>query len=797
MSVLLTDARHAFRGLMKRPLFTGVAVLTLAVGIGANTAIFSVVRGVLLRPLPFEGSDRLVRICETNPRVGNYCVASPPNVMDWRAGSRTLSDIGLGRDWPFHMRADGEQTSIAGGLATAGLFRVLRVKPALGRLIEPADVVPGRHVVLLDHRLWADRFGSDPGIVGQQVDLDGDPFTVVGVLPAGFEVPGLEYVRLWRPLHFDPRDEENREWRGFQVIGRMADGVSLTQARSELETIRARLAAEHPATNKGWGLRVESLRSSMVASVRPALLVFTGAVALVLLVVCANLANLLLARALARQPEMAVRAALGGTRRRLAAQVLTEGALLSLLGGTAGALLAVWGVNGLLALVPGGMPRAENVAVDGPVLAFALGVSLLTTFLFGTLPALRGARVELAEALKTGQRSVSGEGGRLRAGLVVVEIALALTLLVDAGLLVRSFTALSGWDPGFDRQNLMTFSLYVPTDKYSSRARIVGYWKRVRQELGSVPGVTSVGAVSAGPLFGGIETDEFVMEGKTSTPGSNPSVWYHDTSPGYLETLGVQLVRGRMLNDADVAGGPHVAVVNEAMAKLWPGGNPVGGHLRLIQNQWEGEIVGVVRDVRPLDPGTAAKPELYWPMQQMGRPFVYFVLRTSVDPASVVPAVRNRLAELDPDVSPGTFRTLNDWMGSRLVRPRFNMLLVGLFSFIALLLATTGIYGVLAYIVARRSREIGLRMALGAGQRRVALDVLAHGGRLTALGIAAGLVLAFATSRFLASLLFGVKPRDPATFVVVALLLAVVALLATYLPARRASRLEPMQVLRE
>ncbi|MEJ2216139.1 MAG: ABC transporter permease [Gemmatimonadota bacterium] len=797
MSVLLAEAKHAFRALMKRPLFTGVAVLTLAVGIGANTAIFSVVRGVLLRPLPFERSDRLVRICETNPQVGSYCVASPPNVMDWRAASRTLSEIGLGRDWPFHLRADGKQATIAGGLATAGFFRALRVKPALGRLIEPEDVVPGRHVVVLDHRLWADRFGSDPGIVGRRVELDGEPYTVVGVLPAGFEVPGLEYVRLWRPLHFDPRAEENRIWRGFQVIGRMADGVSLTQTRSELETIRARLAAEHPATNKGWGIRVESLRDSMVASVRPALLVFTGAVALVLLIVCANLANLLLARSVSRRQEMAVRAALGGSRRRLAVQVLTEGALLSLLGGVGGVLLAVWGVDGLLALVPGGMPRAENVAVDGSVLVFALGLSLLTTFLFATLPALRGARVELAQALKTGQRSVSADGGRLRAGLVVVEIALALTLLVDAGLLARSFGALSGWDPGFDRQNLVTFSLYLPHEKYTSHAQVVDFWRRARQQLGTVPGVTSVGAVSAGPLFGGVETDEFVMEGHTSTPGSNPSVTYHDASPGYLETLGVQLLRGRMINDGDVDGGPHVAVVNEAMARLWPDDNPVGAHLRLLQNHWEGEIVGVVRDINPLVPGTAAKPQLYWPLQQKGRPFVYFVLRTSVDPGSVVPAVRARLAQLDPDLQPGTFRTLNDWVGTRLVRPRFNMLLVGLFSFIALLLATTGIYGVLAYIVARRSREIGLRMALGAGQRRVALEVLARGSRLTAFGIAGGLVLAFATSRFLASLLFGVRPTDPVTFFAVALLLAAVALLATYLPARRASRLDPMEVLRE
>ncbi len=797
MSVFLADAKHAFRALMKRPLFTGVAVLTLAVGIGANTAIFSVVRGVLLRPLPFERSGELVRICETNPQVGDYCIASPPNVMDWRAESRTLSEIGLGRDWPFHLRVAGEQAMVSGGLATAGFFRALRVKPALGRLIEPEDVVPGRHVVVLDHRLWVDRFGSDPDIVGRRVELDTEPFTVVGVLPAGFEVPGLEYVRLWRPLHFDPRDEKNRDWRGFQVIGRMADGVTLTQTRSELETIRARLAAEHPATNEGWGIRVESLRDSMVASVRPALMVFTGAVALVLLVVCANLANLLLARSLARRPEMAVRAAMGGTRRRLAGEVLMEGALLSLMGGAAGVLLAVWGVDAMLALVPGGMPRAENVAVDGPVLAFALGLSLLTTVVFATLPALRGARVELAEALKAGQRSVSAEGGRLRAGLVVVEIALALTLLVDAGLLVRSFSTLSGWNPGFDRQNLMIFSMFAPNDKYTDHAQVVAFWRRVREELGTVPGVTSVGAVSAGPLFGGIETDEFVMQGRTSTPGSNPSVWYHDTSPGYLETLGVQLLRGRMINDGDVAGGPHVAVVNEAMARLWPGGDPVGAHLRLLQNHWEGEIVGVVRDIKPLVPGTAAKPELYWPLQQMGRPVVFFVLRTDVAPASVVPAVRNRLAQLDPDVSPGTFRTFNDWVGTRLVRPRFNMLLVGLFSFIALLLATTGIYGVLAYLVARRAREIGLRMALGAGQRRVALEVLARGGRLTALGLGLGLVLAVATSRFLASLLFGVKPTDPVTFAAVALLLAAVALLATYLPARRASRLDPMEVLRE
>jgi len=797
MSVFVTETRHAFRALMKRPLFTAVAALTLAVGIGANTAIFSVVRGVLLRPLPFEHADRLVRICETGPRVGDYCVASPPNVMDWRDASRTLSEIGLGRDWPFHMRVNGEQTSVNGGLATAGFFRALGVRPALGRLVEPEDVVPGRNVVVLDHRLWADRFGSDPGIVGRRVELDGVPHTVVGVLPAGLKVPGLDDVRLWRPLHFDPRAEENRQWRGFEVIGRMADGVSLAQTRSELETMRARLEAEHPATNKGWGIRVESLRDSMVVSVRPALLVFTGAVALVLLIVCANLANLLLARALSRKQEMAVRAALGGTRRRLAAQVLTESALLALMGGVGGVLLAVWGVDGLLALVPGGMPRADGVAVDGPVLAFALGLSLLTALVFGALPALRGARVNLSEALKTGSRSVFGEGGRIRAALVVVEVALALTLLVDAGLLGRSFNSLAGWDPGFDRENLVTVSLFEPTDKYTDHARIVGFWRRVREELGTVPGVVSVGAVSAGPLFGGIERDELVVQGRPSTPGSNPSVRYHDASPGYLETLGVPLLRGRMINDGDVAGAPHVAVVNEAMARLWPDGNPIGAHIRMLQNQWEGEIVGVVRDIKPLEPGTAAQPELYWPLQQQGRPFVYFVLRTDGDAASVVPSVRARLVRLDPDVSIGTFRTLDDWMGTRLVRPRFNMLVLGLFSIIALLLATTGIYSVLAYIVAQRSREIGLRMALGADRRQVALEVLTRGARLAGLGIGAGLLLAFATGSLLSSLLFGVHATDPVTFTAVAALLAAVALLATYLPARRASRLDPMQVLRE
>jgi predicted permease len=624
---------------------------------------------------------------------------------------------------------------------------------------------------------------------------------IVGVLRPGTDVPHLDYVRLWVPLPFDPRDEENRKWRGFETIGRLAPGATAGTATAELNGIQRGLGERYPATNRGWGVRAEPLLDHVVGPVRPTLLLFMGAVAILLLVACANVANLLVARGASREREFAVRAALGAGPRRLFRLITVESVVLALAGGAAGVLVARWAMDALLPLIPSGVPRLGGVGLDARVLAFSLILILAAGLLAGLGPALRAARLDLVQTIKEGHQPFGWRSALgLRGGLVVVEVAMAMVLAIGAGLLTRSFESLLRWEPGFDRARLLTFWTLASEGKYRDGASVAVLFERVTGELRSIPSVTSVGMVSSGPLFGGEETDEFVIggAGKVVEGAVEPVVarWY-DMSPGYFRTLGVALRRGRLFTDADGPGAPRVALINEAMARRYFRGlDPVGR--RLTHKNYGGslEIVGVVSDIPPFVPGQPAEPEVYWPYRQSPRWASYFVLRTSGNPAAVVKAVEARLKGVDPDLSAGSVATMEDLVSGKLRRPRFNMLLIGVFAAFALTLTVVGVYGVIAASVAGRTREIGVRVALGASSARVLGMVMKEGLVLSGLGVLIGVALGAGLSRFASSLLVGVRPTDPLTYVGMALLLAAVTGLACLVPARRASRVDPMVALR-
>lgn len=800
MDGLMRDLRFGIRQLGRAPGFTASAVLVLGLGIGTSTAIFGVVDSILFRPLELPGSERLVWLCEEHDQTG--CIpVTPPNAADWAERAESLDAVGVGRGTSFRLHRAGRSEGVSAGLATPGLFRALGVSAAHGRLLQEDDMLPrgaGR-VAVLSHELWQTELGGAPDIVGQTLTLDEGTYTVVGVLPAEADVPRLEWVRVWVPLPFDPRSEENRDWHGFRGYGRLAEGASPESAEAELNRIQAELAEIHPDALRGWAVRVEPMKDVIVGGTRP-LLLFLGAVAVVLLIVSVNLASFLLARATNRGQELAVRAALGADRPVLARQLLVEAGLLALLGGAAGVLAAVWAADAFVAVAPPGVPRIDEVGIDGRVLAFGLGATTLSALIFGLAPVSRIRAFDVAKALRAGR---GGTGDRrssgLRRALVVTELALALALVLSAGLLLRSFGSLVAWDPGFDIEELLTFQVYPPVSRYPDGEAVVAFYRDAGERLAGIQGVESVGSASAGPLFGGSDgATPFLVEGRAEIPVQDaPRVRWYDVGPGYFPTLDLPILQGRNLSEEDGPGSTPTALINETMAaRHWPDQSPVGARLHLPVWETDVVVVGVVASIRPLQPDELAQPALYVSNRQYPRWATHFVLRTDGDPLRVVGAVRELVAGLDPDVEAIRLATMEQNLADRLVGPRFNVLLVGLFALVALVLGATGVYGVVSYAVAVQTREIGIRMALGADRDEVLRSVLRDGLRLVALGLAAGALAALVFTRLLRGVIVGVQATDPLAVAGTVLVMAVAGLSAALVPAVRAARTDPVEAIR-
>jgi len=814
MDTLLQDLRYGLRLLFRNPAFTTVAVLALALGIGANTAIFSVVNAVLIRPLPYPDPDRLMTVWENNLKRGwHENLVTPADFLDWRAQNRVFEAMAAHLSRGFNLRAGGEAERIRGSVVSADFFKVLGISPQWGRGFLPEDVSGERgRVALISHSLWQRTFGGAGDVVGRPITLDSESFTVLGVTPPGFEFP--ESSLIWALAKKDvpenpwlPPGTEIATLRGlhyFPVIARLKPGVTRQEAQAEMDTIAARLAAQHPDTNVETGVEVIPFHQHLVGEVRPALLVFLGAVGLVLLIACANVANMCLARSAARRREVAIRTALGATRIRLLRQYLTESVLLALLGGGAGLLLALWGCDLLVGLQPDSIPGISAVGVDGKVLGFTLALSVFTGLLFGVAPALHASSAGPHEALQEGGRSSSaGPRARLlRGGLVVSEMAVALVLLSGSGLLVRSFLRLQSIEPGIRIEDVLTVRLWTPDASYPDGAKQAQFYAEVLRRVGALPGVEAVAATTDLPLSGIDSYLGFQIEGRPApTAAESTDGGYHQVSPGYFRALGIPILRGRALVETDASGAPEVAVISRTMAdRYWPGEDPVGKRISYGTNE-RGEvtwtiIVGVVGDVKQKGLHADPRPEAYVPLAQSPSRYMTLVVRSRLDPAALSETVRREVRAVDPEVPAYGVKTLREVLDGSLAARRFNMTLLAIFAAVAVALASIGLYGVIAYMVTQRTHEIGLRLALGARPADILRMVVGHGMALALGGVVTGVLGAFALTRALASLLVGVTVTDGWTFGTVALLLSAVAFLASYLPARRAARVDPMAALR-
>ena len=799
MGTLLQDLRFGLRTLLKRPGFAAVAVLTLALGIGANTAIFSVVNAVLLRPLPFKDADALVAVFETtqnNPR--DYI--SVPNLQDYREQTKSFEEFTTFVPQSINLTGAGEPDRLIGGFVTSSFFKVFGVQPDRGRAFLPQeDAEGGGLVAVLNYDAWKRRFGGDPGIIGKTLTLNGEPFTVVGVMPEDFRFP-LAEVEVWMPAQKWPNYKNARSFHGCNVIGRLRPDATVAGAEAELRAVAKRLEEAYPEDNKGRGVQIVGLHEMLVEDIRPALLILLGAVGFILLIACANIANLLLARGAARQKEVALRAALGASRARLLRQLLTETLLLALVGGTAGTLLAMWGVDALLALNPSQLSSAQSIKLDARVLLFSLALSALTGLIFGIVPALQLSKADVNRTLKEGGGPV-GEGSgraRLRGAFVVSQVALSLVLLVGSGLLLNSFYRLLRVSPGFRPENLLTMEYRMPKNKYPKGEQQWEFHRQVAERAGRVPGVESATVVRALPFSGNGSTVVYAIPGQTPAPkGQEPEALENAIDTNYLETVGLPLVAGRNFDAHDAADSPSVVLVNRTMAqKLWPGENAVGKQLEFPEDKVTATVVGVVGDAKQYDLGEAQRPQVYTPFAQ--NPFIFgtLVVRTRVEPLGLAQKVKEAVWSVDPEQPVWKVRTVEYLLQRNIGDRRFIMTLMAGFASLAMLLTALGIYGVISYTVAQRTHEIGVRMALGAQAGDVLRLVLRQGMRLTVVGVGAGLVAAFAITRLMSGMLYGVSATDPATYAGVALLLALVALCACYVPARRATKVDPMTALR-
>ena len=801
----IQDLRYAGRMQLKNPGFTIVAVIALALGIGANTAIFSVVNSVLLRPLPYKDPERLVMVWEDASKFG-YPRDTPAvaNFVDWRDQNTVFEGMAAIADKSFNLTGTGDPERLEGRRVSANLFPLLGVDPQLGRTFTSAEDQPGSDkVVVLSYALWQRRFGGDNSIVGKPLSLNGETYTVVGVMPARFQFPTSDDA-LWVPIAFTSQQLVSRGSHYLQVLARLKPGTSLEQAQTEMHTIAARLSQQYPNSNTDLGAAVTSLHEHLVGDIRPALLILLGAVGLVLLIACANVANLLLARAAVRQKEIAVRIALGARRWRLIRQFLTESVLLSAIGGVVGLAIAYGGLFLLRAFIPENISQAKQISIDLKVLGFTFMVAMITGLVFGLAPALQAARFNQTETLKEGGRdSATGSGGkRIRSVLVMAEVAVSLVLLIGAGLLINSFLRLRNVDPGFRSDNLLTMKFVLPEPKYAEFEKRTAFYNDLIQRVQSLAGVKSAAVTTNLPLYRQGNSIGISIEGQPPPPPGKENIAVtRIVSPGYFDTMGIPLLSGRQLSDQDTETTPNVVVISEAMARRhWPGEDAVGKRIgagRIEKPEDWIQVIGVVKDVRQFELTADPRPQMYLSYRQAA----FFaprdlVVKTEVDPASLAATVRKTVWEIDKDQPVSNIRTMEEILLESIARQRFSMLLLAIFAGVAMILAAVGIYGVMSYSVAQRTHEIGIRMALGAQTSTVLKLAVSYGLKLVVVGVAIGLIAAFALTRVMSTLLFGVTATDPATFTLISLLLILVAAIASYIPARRATKVDPIIALR-
>ncbi|MCI0338910.1 MAG: ABC transporter permease [Acidobacteria bacterium] len=811
MESLFHDLRYGWRMLRARPGFAFIAVIALALGIGANTAIFSAVDVILLRPLPYPEPERLVQVYEAHPKEGYVRFSfSLPNFVDYRDQQSVFEQIAAYLRRDLNLTGAGEPERVQSAVVSAGFLPLLRVQPFLGRAFLPEEAVPGKHrVAILSYDLWQRRFGADPRIVNQTISLSGNNFSVIGVMPESFRFPdpfgnnplaaSSMKVELLTPMAYDPKNLGDRGSHFLQVIARLKPGVLPEQAQAELRTIAGRLEQQYP-TNKGWTINAFSLHDEVIQSVRRTLLVLLAAVGFVLLIACVNVANLLLARASARQKEIAVRLALGASRWRLIRLLVTENLLLSLFGGAAGLMLAYWATEALVRLSPANVPRANEIGINGRMLIFTLAVALLTGLVFGLIPAIQASKPDLNVSLKEGGRNVGSGGGsnRMRSMLVVAEIALSLLLLIGAGLMIRSFIGLQQVDTGYRTDNVMTMKVALPISKYRESQQQAAFYQQAIERIRALPGVESAGAVSDLPLSGDGGVFLFNIEGRPHATAWGNAQW-RAVSTDYFRTMGMRLLRGREITELDRQGAVEVLVINEAMAKkFWPGEDPIGKRIQIFDlapRPWR-EIIGVVRDIKHFELAQDAGPEMFVPALQRPRIAMTLVARTVSDPSQLAPAMREAVLSVDKDQPVYRVRTMEQFLSDMMAAPRATAYLLSALAIVAIILAAVGIYGVMSYTIAQRTHEIGIRVALGARRADVLRLVLTQGMKLAVVGIVIGTGGAVIVTRMMDPLLYGVRPNDPLTFAVVAVVLASVALLACYIPARRAMKVDPMVALR-
>ncbi|HST20728.1 MAG TPA: ABC transporter permease [Blastocatellia bacterium] len=808
METLFQDIRYGIRALLKNPGFTAIAIITLALGIGANTVIFSVVDSVLLRSLPFKDSDRLVSIWETNSQLSNpdgknAQASGIANFTDWNSQNQVFDNMAAYFNWTYNLTGVDEPERLEAAVVTGSFFDVLGVQSSMGRTIIPDDDQSGKdNIVVLSHGFWQRRFGSDTAIIGKAITLNRNSFTIIGVMPPDFKFPGRE-VELWVPAGFNSAQKQDRAGKFLKVIGRLKPNVKVEQARAALVTIAGQLEQQYPDTNAGWSVALVPFQENEVSSTRPALLLLFGAVGFVLLIACANVSNLLLAKGAARRKEMAIRSALGASRGRLISQMFTESALLALLGAGAGILLAVWGMDILISLNPGDIPRLADARIDGRVFAFTLMLSILTAFVFGIVPALFASKPDLQEAIKeTGQTVTSSSGLKFHNLLIVSEIAVTLVLLVGAGLMIRSFLHLHEVNPRFNTENMLTMRIWLPASRYGSNEQQTAFFQQVIDRIETVPAVRAVGAIQDIPLKANRMGFNFVIEGRAATRSvEEQDAAYRAITPEYFRTMSIPLLNGRGFTRQDDRNAPPVVIINQSMAQqFFSSEDPIGKRIRFGEQDapWY-SIVGIVSDVKHMGLDAQEGAAIYQPYDQKQFSFLRWmtlVMRTDSEPTGLISAVRSQVQAVDKDQPVYDIATLEQLLSTSVAKPRFYTALLGSFALLALVLASVGIYGVMSFSVNRRRREMGIRLALGADRRDIFKLVVARGLLLTLIGVGIGVAAAFALTRVMSSLLFGVTATDPLTFIAIPLILTGVALGACFVPARRAMKVDPMVALR-